>query len=243
MIPAILNNSWNTEVYNTSNACIKAIKASSNNADPNLVKILNVWEPKSQLLLTAIKHMKTESQLEKADTNRDNCARGVFFTNKGALYSMDDTVRNAAEKVEKILDNYGLAMLDESYASETTLLKSLLEDLSKANLQDTVAAVPGLTATIAQLQEAQDSFSALSDAYEKDKSVEGKQDNASTIRKEVIQLINQKLIFYLKGMWAVDEETYGALGRNIAQIIKDNNENVKKRANKKEEEQEEMVNE
>ncbi|MCG6185901.1 hypothetical protein [Maribellus maritimus] len=47
-------------------------------------------------------------------------------------------------------------------------------------------------------------------------------------------MLNGKIVVYLRAMEIVDEATYGALARTIAEIIADNNETVKKRGKKEE---------
>ncbi len=59
-------------------------------------------------------------------------------------------------------------------------------------------------------------------------------ENATTIKKEVVNIINNNLVVYLRAMEQVDEPTYGNFARTIAQIIANNNEVVKKRRKKPE---------
>ncbi len=56
--------------------------------------------------------------------------------------------------------------------------------------------------------------------------------NATIIKKEVVTVINKKIVVYLRAMFQVNELTYGNFARTIAQIITDNNEAVKKRRKK-----------
>jgi hypothetical protein len=58
--------------------------------------------------------------------------------------------------------------------------------------------------------------------------------NATALKKEVIDVINNQLVVYLDAMMLVDEATYGAFGRTVAEIIDTTNEMVKKRRKKPE---------
>ncbi len=46
------------------------------------------------------------------------------------------------------------------------------------------------------------------------------------------KLLNGKLVVYLNAMAIVNEDTYGSFVRTVAQIIADNNDNVKRRRKK-----------
>ena len=58
--------------------------------------------------------------------------------------------------------------------------------------------------------------------------------NATALKKDVIEIINDKIVIYLRAMEIVVPDTYGNFARTIAQIIADNNEVVKKRRKKDE---------
>ncbi len=70
--------------------------------------------------------------------------------------------------------------------------------------------------------------------YEEEKAKKGAQINATEIKKGIVNIINNKLVAYLRAMSMVDETTYGDLTRTFAQMIEDNNEVVKKRRKKPE---------
>jgi len=50
----------------------------------------------------------------------------------------------------------------------------------------------------------------------------------------VVNLINDKLVVYLRAMMQVNDATYGDIGRTVGEIIDANNEVVKKRRKKPE---------
>jgi hypothetical protein len=54
------------------------------------------------------------------------------------------------------------------------------------------------------------------------------------VKKEVLGIINDKIVVYLRAMEQVDPATYGAFTSTCAQMIADNNEQVKKRNKKPE---------
>lgn len=138
----------------------------------------------------------------------------------------------AAQTVDKVFERYGLRIIDKSYATESSLLASLIDDLEKQKIQDAIALLPGCAEVITALQTAQVEFESSRIAYEQDKAQESTQANATELKHKVTTLINDKIVVYLRAMELVDVETYGAFARTIAIIIAENNETVKKRRKK-----------
>ena len=56
--------------------------------------------------------------------------------------------------------------------------------------------------------------------------------NATLVKKEVLTLLNDKIVVYLRAMDQVNAATYGVFVATVAQIIADTNEQVKKRQQK-----------
>ncbi len=227
-----MNNSRVTEVDAVLLRTTGAYKRTTLSSDAHLEKIFSALEPESVLLTNAIRRLKKDSVLEEKDEVRDDGARAVYYLTLGLMHHPDPAIKAAAEKVEKVLDNYGLAITGESYAVESSLINSLLADLAKPKLQDAIAALSGLAEIIATLQAAETDFEQTRIAYEEDKAKEGTLENATAIKKEVVSIINDKLVVYLRAMIMVDEPVYGDFARTVAEIIADNNEVVKKRRKK-----------
>lgn len=230
MIEKLIAKSRVTEVDAVSMRLTGAYKTTGLNTDLHLLNMFDTLEPLSATLSSAINRIKAESILEEKDEIRDNEVRALFYLVMGFVHHPDAAVKNAAHKVEKIFEKYGMAITNESYATESSLIVSLLEDLSKQKLQDAIAQLSGCAETIAALQAAQTDFEASRIAYEQKKAEEGTQKNATTIKKEVVALINDKIVVYLRAMGVVDEPSYGSFARTVAEIIANNNEVVKKRA-------------
>ncbi|MGC9356029.1 MAG: DUF6261 family protein [Mariniphaga sp.] len=203
-------------------------------SDTRLNEMITTLREKRARLLEAIKRAKAESDLEEKDEVRDNGLRSLVYLVQGFTHHPDPAVKAAALKVDDVLDRYGLSVTNESYSTESSLINSLLADLSKAKMQEPVAALSGCTELIAVLHTAQEAFEQARIAYEEEKAQEGAEANATTLKKEVIDVINNRLMVYLDAMMLVDETTYGAFGRTVAEIIDETNEMVKKRRKKPE---------
>jgi hypothetical protein len=234
MIEKLIAKSRTTEVDAASIRIIGAYKKHDLSSDAHLTGIFTALETESARLTAAVKRAKTESVLEEKDEVRDNKMRAIHYLLMGLLHHPDATIKTSAEKVEDVFDNYGLSILSESYASESSLIVSLLGDLAKQNLQASIAALSGCAELIAELQTAQTDFEQTRIAFDEEKAKEGTLENATAIKKEVLLIINDKLVVYLRAMIQVDEATYGDFARTVAQIIADNNEMVKKRRKKPE---------
>ena len=83
---------------------------------------------------------------------------------------------------------------------------------------------------------AQSEFEQARIAYETEKAKEGMLQNATEIKKNVVYLLNEKIVVHLQAMEQVNAETYGILAATVAQIIAENNEVVKKRQQKPDDE-------
>lgn len=196
--------------------------------------MFSALEPLSLVLTSAINRIKADSILEDSDENRDGEVRALFYLTMGLMHHPDPAIKAAAEEVYKVIDHYGLNITGENYSTESSLIASMLDDLSKQKLQDAIALLSGCAEVIAALQVAQNEFETARITWEQEKAEESTQQNATTIKKEVVMLINEKIVIYMRAMEIVDEPNYGAFARTIATIIADNNEVVKKRRKKEE---------
>jgi hypothetical protein len=234
MIKKLITKSRVTEVDAVSTRMAGAYKNSELSTDPHLSNMFNALVPLSANLSVAINRSKAESNLEEKDEKRDDNVRSLFYLIQGLLHHPDEAIKAAAKKVQKVFDKYGVGITGENFATESSLITSLLGDLAKPNLQYAIAQLSGCAEIIAALQASQDEFETARIAWEQEKAQEGTQTNATGIKKEVVDLINNKIVIYLHAMEIVDEPTYGAFARTVAEIIADNNEMVKKRRKKSE---------
>ncbi len=229
MIKKVITTSRTTEVNDLALRAIGAFKKTELSSDAYLTDFMTGLEDEVARLTAAIKRMKAESELEALDEVRDDKLRALFFLVLGLSYHPDAEIKAAAAKVLAVLKHYGLSILKESYAIESSLVNSLLVDLSQADLQDAIALCSGCAELIATVQTAQDDFEAKRIGYEEEQGEESTLETATAIKKQVIAQINQKLVVHLRAMEQSQPDTYGSFARTVAQIIADNNEAVKRR--------------
>ena len=232
MIEKLIFSSRTTEVDSVSINIIGAYKKSDWSADTHLSAIFTSLEAEGARLTAAIKRSKVESELEEKDELRDAGLRSLHYLLTGLMHHPDPAIQTAAGEVDAVFDNYGLSIQDENYASQSSLTSSLLLDLDRPELQASIDLLSGCSEIIEGIRAAENDFIQASIAYKKASARESTLESATQIKAAVVNVINNRLVIYLRAMVQVDESTYGDLGRTIARIIGDNNEVVKKRRKK-----------
>lgn len=221
-----------TEVDAVSRRANGAFKTTTLSSDPYLAGMFSTLDPLSTSLSASINRIKPDSTLEEADEKRDGDVRSLNFLLMGLSHHPSKKIKDAALLLLAIFEKYGLSIIGESYAIESSLITSLLNDLAAPELQDAIAAVPGCAAIIMAVQTSQAEFESTRIAWEQEKAEEGTKLNASELKAEVLAIINEKIVVYMRAMEIVAPDTHGAFARTLAQIIADNNEVVKKRRKK-----------
>lgn len=224
-----------TEVNTVSENLLLAYNKQSLESDAFLVSIFTSLQTESSLLLTAINRSKAESNLDKKDVVRDEKVQALNYLLLGAIHNPSAEMSAAATKLYDVFGKYGVKMIHESYSIESSLIESMLEDYTAADLQTDIAAVSGCAELIAYLQAAQNDFKAANFTWEEEKAKQGLTVSATQIKKDVLTIINDNIVIYLKAMYQANNAVYGELAQTVSQIISDTNETVKRRRKKDEE--------
>lgn len=218
-----------TEIDAVSDRLVIEFDKGDWSSDTTLTSIFADLKIASDKITAAINRIKAESILEEKDEQRDSIIKSINYLVFGFVHHPDSAISNAAKAVSEVFDNYGLRIIGESYATESSLIESLLLDFANADLLPSIGAVPGLTELIANLRTAQTEFEEAKVEFESEKAKEGNQVTASEIKVDILDIINNRLIVYLRAMVMVNEAVYGSFSQTIAQIIDDMNMIVKKR--------------
>jgi len=155
--------------------------------------------------------------------------KALHYLILGSTHHPNSEVKAAALNLKAVFAKYGLKMIHESYTIESSLIESLLEDFSAPELQADIALVSGCAEIIANLQSDQNNFRTAHFDWEEEKAKNELSQCASDIKKEVISIINNKIMLHLKAMQQVNKELYGNLALTVSQIINDSNHIVKKK--------------
>lgn len=232
MIEKLSTSSRNTEASGSVMRLIGAYKTTTLSSDVHLEPMFTDLENESTLFIKAINRAKSESILEDKNAVRTDSLRAFHYLLIGLLHHPTKKIKTAAEAVYKIYAHYGLSIVDGGYASGSALLVSLLNDLSAEALQESISHLSGLAELIAGIQTAQTDFEQTRIGFESSKAEESTYTTATDLKKTVLDIVNDKVVIYMRAMELVDNVNYGAFARTIAEIIDDNNEQVKKRRKK-----------
>ncbi|MCW3787552.1 DUF6261 family protein [Plebeiibacterium sediminum] len=230
MIKKVIAHSRTTEIAAVCTRIIAAFESSTYQADDNLVTIISQLKPLSVKLNKSVKRIKSESELEDKDHLRDDAVRSYYYLISGLTHHPDATIKNAAQMLLAVFNNYGLDIISSSYGIETSLINSLLAELNKTENIENINLLQGVAECIANIKSTQNDFETSYLNNEKEKAKNMELESASQIKKEAIQVINGMLVPYLKGMMAVNKDAFGEFAQVIAQIISNNNLGVKKRS-------------
>ena len=83
----------------------------------------------------------------------------------------------------------------------------------------TIAAITGCADLITKLQTSQDAFTAARLSFQQEQAQEGELANATSLKKQLVSLLNDKLVAFLNGMVVADSATYSEYATTVNQII------------------------
>jgi hypothetical protein len=230
-------------------ATIKKISASSRNGETNTLFALMLtafaksdWtadlylspalistQARSTTLNLAVRRLKAYSQMAEIDEVRDTQFRDLFKLVEGYTHIPIAEIKEAALLVYSIMVQYGLGIINEDYAQESSDVDSLLTDLSQADILIAIAKLQGVAESIATLNGTQQQFKNLAVQQAEGESVKKDLVSASKLKKEMIADFNGNLMAYMNVMAMVKPEMYEATAKTIAELVDNNNELVKRR--------------
>lgn len=232
----LISTSRVTEVHSSSDLMTSAFKENDWSNDVHLTKIFTGLENKSKQIAAAIMYLKNKSVLDEFDDDRDYLVRALFYLLTGYTYYPDEEIQSAANLALSAFDGFGLSIVYESYPNESSLIVSMLGNFKKPKMQEALAILPGVGELTVSLGTAQDNFKQANLEWKKEQAVQDSVENASELKKELLDIINNQIHPYLYGMSLANKAVYGPLELALAKIISDNNEAVRRRRNNTNEE-------
>lgn len=225
-----MTNARTTEVDDTSDRLIVLYKNEPTLAeDPFLASLFTEMETVSKQITQAIKRDRTLSELDDADAMRDNAVRNLQRVLLGFASMPIDNLRKSGEKLYAVFNKYGLEILRENYAEESSLIESMLIDFANEAFKADIAALPGVLESVGEVRRAQTDFTHKRVAYEEAIAAAQRYQSASALKKPLLQLINASMVPYLSTMQMVDADKYGQFADAAAQVIEDTNAAVLRR--------------
>lgn len=224
-----------TEVGDTAHRLVSLYKSTATLKDEAFLKPLFVeMEEKTNALTEAVKRDAVISQLENADAKRDGAIRVLDRLLKGYKTIPLDTLKAYGVQLSAVFKKYGMKMTVENYSSQSNLIDSLLQDLSDSDKAAAIAALPGIAEAIDNIKTAQEEFTKIRANYDKELAQKGSKETATSLRKPLLELINNKLLTYLAAMKIANPTKYKVFSEDVAVIITSVNETIKARKKNKE---------
>lgn len=233
MIEKLMTNSRVTEVNDVATRMSVAFHAQGL-TDPYLTSTFTILDTTNIELSKAIRRSKAESNLEDKDEVRDQAVRSLYYLITGFTHHPSAAIRESALMLLHTFDNYGIRLVSESYTTESSLISSMQLEFLKPEYAQPIANLSGCIELLQAMSTAQDDFEQARIAYETEKAQDGLVANATEVKKEVVAIMNNKIVVYLEAMQEANPATYGALAATCAQMIAENNEQVRRRQQKPE---------
>ena len=219
------------ELDGLSDSIVRIYKADSAvQTDAFLKDSFSELETLSAQITTAILQDKTVSRLDETDAERDEALRSLGAVLAGYASFPVAEKKTAGIFLKTIYDKYIKAgIIKATYNAESSMIESLLEDFSGAESLANIEKLDGIETLIAQIRSAQDSFTAANDEYVKSTSSKGA--SATSLKKPLLSVINDKIVPYLNLMQG--NEALAEFSNSIEKEITRVNDSLQKREKSK----------
>lgn len=207
----------------------KAVKESSVE-DDYLNQQADELNAKGKAMETSIAQDQNKAKTEElvvADGERDSLISSLKLFLRANIKWKRENLSENASIIYKIIKKHGLAMANESYEEESSLLDSLLAELALPENAAMLEAL-NLSALLADLNAAEDYFKTL---YLEAAEIEAVKETfiaASVLKKELL-VLQRQMVDYLNAMQRANPEKYATVSKKIAELIKILNQKIKNR--------------
>ena len=175
----------------------------------------------------AIMKDKTLSTLDKANTERDDAIRALQAVINGYALFPIESKRLLSIPLKAIIDKYIKGgIISANYMSKSKMIESMMVDFAADNLAESKE-LEGVGEAIAAVRAAQDSFMSKKDDFIT--ATTNKTAPASSYKKPIMTLINNKLVPYLDAMVIAENEDCLSFANKISEEIARMNETIDRR--------------
>lgn len=224
-----------TEADRLSDMLIKLYNNAENLKEDSFLK--NTFAELSTLsdkITIAIKKDVAVSKLEEKDRERDEKIRALSTLIDGYTVIPVQQMQEHGKALQTIFKKYGLKIIKETYTNESALIESLLKDFAEKEAKAHIDALTGMADAVSAIRSSQDEFDKAQLEYDAAKTQQTETANASTVKKPLVECINDKLVTYLNTMTMVDNEKYAAFALMVEAEIDRVNAEVSSRKGKNE---------
>lgn len=204
-----------SEVDGFSDTLVRLYKAdAAAQSDTFLKDAVSELETLSARITDAILKDRTVSNLDVADSARDEAIRNLGAVLAGYAVFPVEEKKSAAVFLKAIFDKYQKAgILSSAYTAESSLIESMLGELSAETALAEIEKLDGVQALIEKIRGAQDAFTAANDAYVKAQGEKG--ESASSLKKPILSIVNDKIIPYLNTMAMVGNAALAQFSKGV----------------------------
>ncbi len=170
--------------------------------DANMSEIATDIENLSDKITIASHRPKKVLSLKQANANRDALIRQTVKILDGFASSPLEEYSVPAKSVLGVYKDASAAILKETQMRKSPLISGLISSLDSVKAD--IDALPGVDKMIKALSEAQEEFNSLVKNYADVKSA--KEENASELKKKLLESLNEKLVPYVTAMSKLNKE-------------------------------------
>ncbi len=228
-VPKLLARIRLSELSGTSTNIVQVFDDLPPIGDTTLSDLMDNVKVENGLLIIAMNQDKALSELEDFDEKRDSAMRDVYYYVQGCTHLPAGDAAVAADKLFTLLKKYSVGITQYSYNQETGEINSLLVELATVENSARIATIPQLDTLVATLETTQRAFEQAYSSYLSQISENKNKQSASSIKPLLLDLINDRLVIYLRSKAIFSPEVYGAFADKVATAISKTNANIRER--------------
>ncbi|WP_282036740.1 DUF6261 family protein [Saccharicrinis aurantiacus] len=232
MIKKVMTTVRNADIHALSTKIVAAVSSDILESDAHLGTITTEMDTKNSLLLTAINKDKMHSSLEELDDERDQAFKSILQLTEGYKHYPDATIAAAALEIGALNNKYKNDILGSSYNSQNTYSESYSEDMTKPKYANAMAQLPGVLPLFESFNTKQQAFASSQNTLQMARVNEDEMPAATEIKKELIKIINGKLVVYLQFLQKMATPEYAEVCTAIELLIDAENTKIKQRSSK-----------
>lgn len=191
--------------------------------DEHLAKETKELKDLSQRLIIAIRRGKVSVALEEFDLARDKATRLLFKLIDGYTAHPNEEKAKAAQKLSLITAKYPVVW-SLNQEEQSGLMNSLIKDLEESDAE--VSSLDGVKERFDEVKSAQEAFETAHKEALKTSKDEKESESASSLKKPILNLVNNDLLSYLDVMCSIDASKYEKLAQMIEGEIQNVNDKV-----------------
>lgn len=180
-------------------------------------------------LTQLLNYTKKASELAAKNLVRNEAVRNFATSLDGYCALPIQEVKVAGEAVRLVFAQFGLAMMHESYAVESALMHSLLQKLEEPEIVANIKKLMGLEELVRLLKDAQHDFDKTLVEYEEAIIIEKEHGTATSLKGEIIPVVNVKLVPYVVLKAAMNSQKFSHFAGHVEKTINKINDAVKRR--------------